>query len=182
MRDVSQQGSRLARACALLLILLAPTLARADGAEDVAKQHNARAKQLFTLGMFRQAAGEYRAAYDTKPLPAYLFNLAQCYKQLPTDQDLRQAVFHFKMYLIKAPDSPMREGIDREIAKLEKELERRRQVAAVTTPVYKRWWFWTLIGVAAAGATVGTVMAVRPGDATVTKGTAPGGAVQLELR
>jgi hypothetical protein len=28
------------------------------------------------------------------------------------------------------------------------------------TPIYKRWWLWTLVGVVVAGATVGTVMGV----------------------
>jgi len=30
-----------------------------------------------------------------------------------------------------------------------------------STPVYKRWWFWTLIGVGVAGATTGIVLGVR---------------------
>ncbi len=33
-----------------------------------------------------------------------------------------------------------------------------------STPVYKRWWFWTLVGVAAAGAGVGLGLGLTAGD------------------
>ena len=49
------------------------------------------------------------------------------------------------------------------------------QTAVVTTPVYQKWWFWTIIGaVAVGGAATGIYFAVRP---TATTGT-----VDLQLQ
>ena len=38
-------------------------------------------------------------------------------------------------------------------------------------PIYKRWWFWTAVGVVVAGATVGVVVASQPGEADGIRGT-----------
>jgi hypothetical protein len=70
----------------------------------------------------------------------------------------------------------MREDIEAEIAKLRRDLDAlpapRLTPTTVpvgptstpvppppprSTPIYKRWWFWTLIGAAVAGATAGAV-------------------------
>ena len=60
----------------------------------------------------------------------------------------------------------MRGDIDGEIAKLRRELAaiRQRETPPPSRPFYKRWWFWTAVGVAVAGATVGTVIALQPED------------------
>ena len=47
------------------------------------------------------------------------------------------------------------------------------------TPVYKRWWFWTVIGVAVAGATTATVFALQPKDVSPVDGSLPPGRIQL---
>ncbi len=43
--------------------------------------------------------------------------------------------------------------------------------APPSTPVYKRWWFWTLIGVAVVGVTAGVVYAVVRKDETTVGAT-----------
>jgi hypothetical protein len=52
--------------------------------------------------------------------------------------------------------------------------------APPSPPVYKRWWFWTLIGVAVVGVTVGVVVAVTRKDETTVGAT--GGLTQPLLR
>jgi len=47
------------------------------------------------------------------------------------------------------------------------------------TPVYRRWWFWTLVGVAVAGATTATVFALQPEDVPPVKGSLPPGVVRV---
>lgn len=42
------------------------------------------------------------------------------------------------------------------------------------TPIYKKWWFWTVIGVAVAGATAGTIAGVMLQPDGVVAGTMPG--------
>jgi len=39
----------------------------------------------------------------------------------------------------------------------------RREQDAMSTPIYKRWWFWTVVGVVVAGATTGGVLASQLG-------------------
>lgn len=36
-----------------------------------------------------------------------------------------------------------------------------QEARSETTPVYKRWWLWTIVGVVVAGAAVGTVLVLR---------------------
>lgn len=38
-------------------------------------------------------------------------------------------------------------------------------------PFYKRWWFWTAVGVVVVGATTATIVATRPGTAEPYPGT-----------
>ncbi len=47
--------------------------------------------------------------------------------------------------------------------KLQLELTRRKELEAAPQPVTSKWWFWaTVVGVVAAGATIGTVAAASP--------------------
>jgi len=41
--------------------------------------------------------------------------------------------------------------------------ERRGQAPPAAAPFYKRWWFWTIVGAVAVGATVGGVVAAKTG-------------------
>jgi tetratricopeptide (TPR) repeat protein len=155
-------------------LLLATSTARADPATEQAKLHNLQAKQLFNLGLFEAAASEYEAAYRLKPLPTFLFNLAQCYKRMheapPPGRNLERAIFYYRSFVQNDPASPFRAKVEEEIAELERRLAEIRKPA----PVYKRWWFWTAIGVglAVAGAVVGTTFALRPKDESPVLGTA----------
>ncbi|MCA9670869.1 MAG: tetratricopeptide repeat protein [Myxococcales bacterium] len=56
---------------------------------------------------------------------------------------------------------------------LERRRRRRRRAVAASTPWYRRWWVWTLVGVAAAGAGagVGIYAATRGGDASEARVT-----------
>lgn len=149
------------------LIALQAAPALADPASERAKHHNELAKKLFNLGLFREAAEEYRKAYEAKPAPAFLFNLAQCHKRMTTAENLERAIFYYRSYLNNVPDSPVRADVEAEIEKLERELK----VIRRPPPFYKRWWFWTVIGVAVTSATVATVIALQPEDQRPVEGT-----------
>jgi hypothetical protein len=151
-----------------------------DEAKEKARLHNARAKRLFNLGLFGQAADEYTKAYQAKAAPAFLFNLGQCHMRIKKRRNIEKAVFYFKSYLQNVPDSPMREEVEQEIQRLELQLklmpapkkpkepeDKKPPVVVKKTPAkpfYKKWWFWTIVGVAVAGATVGTAVAMQPED------------------
>jgi len=156
--------------CGLLVVLLAGS-ALADeklSAKQQAKMHNQMAKKLFNLGLFQEAAEEYQKAYQAAPAPAFLFNLAQCYKRISRKESIEKAIFYFRSFLNNVPDTPMRDDIDKELARLDRELA---ELSKPPPPFYKRWWFWTAVGVVAVGATVGTVIALQPDDMEPVNGS-----------
>jgi len=153
-----------------------------------AKEHNQQAKRLFNLGQFKDAAAAYGLAYKALPLPAFLFNLGQCYQRMKGLKDLERAQFYFESYLAKEPDAKNRKEVEEQLGALERKIETLRDYTqpvllgvggqALTaapppaqTPFYKTWWFWTVVGVVAAGAVTGTVVALQPGDNPPVEGS-----------
>jgi tetratricopeptide (TPR) repeat protein len=176
-RSVAEKVRLVALAAGVVAMVSAAGVARADDAAERAKRHNAQAKKLFNLGMFHEAAAEYKKAYQAKPVPDLLYNLAQCYMRLKTVKDLEQAVFYLESYQKNAPFSPIGGHVERELARIKKELEAMKKPPP-PTPFYKTWWFWTAIGVAVTGATVATtVVATQPDDPVM--GTADPGIFRL---
>ena len=174
----------------LAFATVAPPAAPPDQA---ARKHFERAEKLYALGKFQDALGEYEAAFDARPLPGFLFNIGQCYRNLG---NLRQAVFSYKKYLSFKPEARNRDAVEELIGDLEKKIaeeDRRgpRTKPAVRLdpppssdpvpprtivimkpddpgptadhPVYTRWWFWTIVGAAAVGAGAGIYAATASG-------------------
>jgi tetratricopeptide (TPR) repeat protein len=130
-----------------------------DPATRAARRHFERGEKLFALGKFDEALEEYQTAFDAKPLPGFLYNIGQCYRNLG---DYDQAIFSFKKYLKLEPEASNKEAVERLIEELEEkkaqgESEKfvRKPKKPPEKPVYKKWWFWTGLGVVAAGAGVG---------------------------
>src|SRR5262245_50838876 len=73
-----------------------------DAATRAAKQHFYQGEKLFALGRFRDALTQYEAAFDASPLPAFLFNIGQCHRNL---HDLDAAIFSYRKYLRLLPDA-----------------------------------------------------------------------------
>lgn len=147
----------------LLMVCLAVAVpARTAGADDpatrAARRHFERGEKLFALGKFDEALEQYESAFDAKPLPAFLYNIGQCYRNLG---DYDQAIFSFKKYLKLAPDADNREAVERLIEDLELQkargegdkFMRRPRKEPEDKPIYKKWWFWT--GIAAVGVASG---------------------------
>jgi tetratricopeptide (TPR) repeat protein len=66
-----------------------------------AKQHFATARTAYDAGRFEQALAEFQAAYAKKPIPAFLFNVGQCERQLG---HYDRAIFFFERYLESSPN------------------------------------------------------------------------------
>src|SRR6187551_2120899 len=95
----------------------APSVAHADDpATRAARRHYERGEKLFALGKFDDALEEYQTAFDAKPLPGFLYNIGQCYRNLG---DYDQAIFSFKKYLKLEPDASNKEAVERLIEELE---------------------------------------------------------------
>lgn len=155
----------------LIVTLIAVRVAHAeDPATRSAKRHFDRGQKLFNLGKFDEALDEYQQAYEAKEIPAILFNIGQCYRNLG---DFDAAVFSFKKYLKLEPDADNREQVEEYITELETEQEKgnskkfkldkkKEEPVETASPVYKKWWFWTGIAVVGVVGGVGIYSATRP--------------------
>lgn len=165
-----------------LLLLLTVCLAVAvpartatadDPATRSARRHFERGEKLFALGKFDEALDEYQTAFDAKPLPGFLYNIGQCYRNLG---DFDQAIFSFRKYLKLEPEADNRDAVERLIEDLEdqkargesEKFIRKKPKRTQSQPVYKKWWFWTGIAVVGVGAGVGIAAASGGGSGPPT--------------
>ena len=147
----------------------APSVARADDpATRAARRHYERGEKLFALGKFDEALDEYQTAFDAKPLPGFLYNIGQCYRNLA---DYDQAIFSFKKYLKLQPDAENKDAVEQLITDLEdkkargdgaKFVRKKPRPLEEDKPIYSKWWFWTGVGVVAVAGGVGIYSATRP--------------------
>ncbi len=101
---------------ALLFALAAPGAAEAQRKGKGKRAVRAEAKALFqraqkhyTLGEFEAALKNFSAAYDKLPMAAFLFNIAQCHKEM---KNYERAIFFFEGYIRDAPEAGNREVIE----------------------------------------------------------------------
>ena len=85
------------------------------------------AETKFNLGRFEEAAVDYQAAYEAEPLPAFLFNIGQCYRNLG---NYERAQFYFRRYVQLDPRSPNRADAEQLIAEMDRMAEGNRAAAA----------------------------------------------------
>ena len=205
----------------LLTLVLAVGLAGSALAENRDKARDAfrLGSQHYALGEYKEALAAFKEAYRNFEDPSFLFNIAQCERQLDQRAD---AIRAYRMYLVTAPEATNRDEVRGLIARLEHEVaeehatkaapppgvqppgvavahEQAPPTAAASsaapassttpalilsaaparrheTPTYKKWWVWTLVGVAVAGgAAAGLAIAfTRNGGSTPTANTSFG--------
>jgi tetratricopeptide (TPR) repeat protein len=165
---------------AVCLLLLA--FVRAAHAEDpperAAKRYYERGQKLYNLQKFEEALEQYQKAFDAAPLPGFLFNIAQCQRNLG---DYDAAIFSYKRFLRLDPESEKREQVEELVEELEQKkaegdterlgLGKRKKVteeedepvveSSEGAPVYKKWWFWTGVAAVAVVGGVGIYYATK---------------------
>jgi tetratricopeptide (TPR) repeat protein len=164
------------RGAAIVLVLLAASVAvRADPA-PTAREHFQRGSKLYNLGHYAEAAREFEAAYEIKDDPALLFNIGQANRQAG---ESKKALLAYRSYLRNIPEAPNRKLVETTIAELQTQIEREQKVEAPAPPpaapekqvvvivqqpvpapppkqpLYKKWWLWTTVGVVAVGVGLG---------------------------
>jgi tetratricopeptide (TPR) repeat protein len=138
----------------------------ATPADVEVEEHVAQGHRLYLLGRSQDAIAEYRRAYELRADPQFLFQIAEAYRQLGATE---QALFYYERYLAGAPAGPDRDIAERRVGEIEglraapppvpaAGLTSAAGTTAVAakhpTPIWRRWWVWTAIGVVlAAGAT-----------------------------
>ena len=90
-----------------------------------------RAQASFSQGRFDEARADYQAAYDAEPLPAFLFNIAQCYRNMG---DYERAQLYFHRYTLRDPRGPNREAAERLAAEMSKLADARRNERDAKSP------------------------------------------------
>jgi len=107
---------------------LGPALVRfvTEAPVERAKALFARGNEHYNLGEFDQALELYRRAYRVMPLPAFLFNIAQCHRKLGQHAD---AVTMYQSYLVGVPDAQNKALVESLIAESKAELAARDQAA-----------------------------------------------------
>ena len=167
--------------------------ARADEAQGKAMEHFREGRKLYQISDYRAALQEFKRAFLFKEDPVFLFNIAQCHRQLG---EREEAVTFYRRYVAAAPEAENRAQVEKIIRELQSArppppepaappppvtLEARPEpVPVISTappaepepaPVYKRWWFWTLVGAAAAGAATAVLLSrQQPADPACPKG------------
>lgn len=111
-----------------LLGVVAPPVARAADDRDVARVHFDAGKKFYDVGQYEFALKSFRSAYLAKADPVFLYNIAQCHRQLGQSQE---AITYYKRYLAGSPEAPNRKEVEARISDLEQKLLATRP----TTPV-----------------------------------------------
>jgi tetratricopeptide (TPR) repeat protein len=114
----------------LAAVLVIPTLARA--APTTADDWYKEAAKQYTLGNYEKAAEAFKHAYELEPdetkQPAYLYNIAQSYRQA---NDCVKAQFFYKRFLATKPNDKVKSDKERKTAEdFIKDLEPCAQQAA----------------------------------------------------
>ena len=165
---------------------------------EIARAHFEKAKGHFAVGEFEQAAAEYQLAYKAKNDPALLYNAAQAFRlankldkalilyknyvQLyPRErnvEEVRGQIAKLKDAIAAAesaknapPTAPVEPTHPPPTEPVQPAAPETKQVAAKKdgpTPIYKKWWLWTIVGVVVAGGVVTAAVVT-----TVPSGTWP---------
>jgi tetratricopeptide (TPR) repeat protein len=121
---------------ALLLFALsgfaatAQAQAPAPDNKTAAKEHYNRGTSFYDLGKYDDAIREFEAAYELKNDPAFLYNLAQSYRQAGNHE---RAVHFYKTYLRYVPNAKNRADIEDKI-KTEEQLVAKGPGTTTTPP------------------------------------------------
>ena len=187
---------RLGASCvaAGLCALLVGGVAFAEN-KDAARAAYADGTRYYDLNRFDLALEAFQRAYWNYEDPAFLYNIAQCHRQLRHKSD---AIAFYRSYLRKLPDAPNRTEVQRLIGDLEAAIAVEKTTAtsppqetlapaATATPaaqaapanavtaehtppprrsIARRWWFWTALGVVVAGAATGIAVGVTQSGRT----------------
>ena len=100
----------------LILACLAITPAWADpAADEVAKTHFERGKQLAAAGKYADAYVQFASGYMATPRPAFLFNMAEAARGMGDTQKAREA---YERFLAAEPTGAVADTARRRLAEL----------------------------------------------------------------
>jgi len=89
-----------------------------------ARAHYEEGTKAFNLGEYPRAVTEFKAAYNAKPDPLLLYNIAQSFR---LGGDAAQALFFYRSFLRNMPATPNRKEVEGRIRTLEKQVEKQEK-------------------------------------------------------
>jgi tetratricopeptide (TPR) repeat protein len=105
----------------LIILTCLGGLAHAD--KQQARPHIQAGDVDYKLGKFEEALVEYTKAYELYPVPALLFNLGQCHRNL---KNFERAVFFYEGYLRDSPADTANRAVVEDLLR-EAKIERDKQ-------------------------------------------------------
>lgn len=141
-----------------------------------------RAQEDYAAGRYSVALAGYAEAHRLYPLPAFIFNMAQCQRLLDKPEE---ALALYQRYLAEEPAAKNRATVEELITELQAAVAARQPkapvqlvpaapkeppaqaVAAVAPvvesspakPLHHQWWFWTGVAVVVGGVATGVALA-----------------------
>jgi tetratricopeptide (TPR) repeat protein len=114
--------------CFVAFVVLASFISHAS-ADDRARARSAfrAGSQHYNLGEFQQALDSFKEAYRNYEDPSFLYNIAQCERQLGHK---REAVREYRAYLNNSESADNRDSVRQIIGQLEREIAADDQRAA----------------------------------------------------
>ena len=108
--------SRVAGLClvSVLVVAIWSGVAHAEGGGD-AKARYMSGQSHYNLNEFPEALQDFKEAYRLHPDPAFLFNIAQCERQLG---ELEEAIKFYRSYLRNKPDATNAKEVQKKIDEL----------------------------------------------------------------
>ncbi len=167
------------------LLLQASVQAQTSGPSTKASEFDQQLQMAaahYEQGHYQDAVLALQNAYELQPLPRLLCNIGQAYRKLGNH---RSAVAQYEQCLNSDPDvdPAYRSEVENYIAERRQQWSSKARLAlghgsagdpnrvnaahaepkqaqpcldtAAQTPVYKKWWLWTIVGVVVAGGAVG---------------------------
>ncbi|MCC6995134.1 MAG: tetratricopeptide repeat protein [Deltaproteobacteria bacterium] len=117
----------MAALCVFVAATLGTSSARADKKSDAeAKELYQEGTKYYNLGDFAKAVENYKKAYEKKPDPVFLYNIAQAYR---LSNDFTQALFFYKSFLRNLPDAPNQAEVERRISEMQEALDKAKATA-----------------------------------------------------
>jgi tetratricopeptide (TPR) repeat protein len=116
-----------------VLMGMAPSGLAQSRSKQSAEKHYNKGMTAYSLGHFRAAIEEFEKAYEIKPEPIFLYNIAQSHRQNGNPQ---QAVFFYRRYLDADPNAKNRPAVEKRISEMEAQLNARKDKdAAKASPI-----------------------------------------------
>ena len=105
---------------ATLVLVLATPARGNESATEKAREHYETGTKQYDLGHWDESIREFEKAYELRPDPSFLYNLAQAYRR---KGDAKRALDLYRNYLVKVPKSPQRAEIEERIEILQKQID-----------------------------------------------------------